>query len=79
MTHPRTAADTKPYAAWTTLGVALLLVPAMAACSSSKGGLSVTDRASTLSVCTDVASDVKDAAVIAEKAASGQVTQSQAQ
>jgi hypothetical protein len=51
----------------------------MAACSSSKGGLSVTDRASTLSVCTDVASDVKDAAVIAEKAASGQVTQSQAQ
>lgn len=79
MTHPMTVAGTKPFAAWTTLGVALLLVPAVAGCSSAKGGLSVTDRANTLSVCTDVASDVKDAAVVAEKAASGQVTQSEAQ
>lgn len=79
MTDPMTFAGTKPYARWTTLGVALLLLPAVAGCSSSKGGLSVTDRASTLSVCTDVASDVKDAAAVAEKAASGQVTQSEAQ
>jgi hypothetical protein len=79
MTHPIPFAGSKPYAVWRTLAVALLLVPAVAACGSSKGGLSVTDRANTLSVCTDAASDVKDASVVAEKAASGQVTQSEAQ
>lgn len=69
----------RPCAAWAMAGAALLLVTGVAGCGSSKGGLSVTDRANTLSVCTDVASDVKDAAVVAEKAASGQVTRSEAQ
>ena len=55
-----------------------VLAASLAACSQSGSGGSVADRANTVAVCAQVAADVKDATVVAEKVASGQTSHADA-